>query len=75
MLLYNVIRKTLNWQRRIEKESTLFKFRDIDPEWIVAVVKCNQNLLLVSQENVQIFMAMQKTYQREGASLTRNNSK
>ena len=33
MLLSNIIRKTLNSQKRIEKEITLLNFRDIDFKW------------------------------------------
>ena len=51
-----MIRKILNWQRKIEKEITLLKFRDIDPERIVTIIKRNPNLLLTSEENVQIIM-------------------
>ena len=61
-----MIRKILNWQRKIEKEITLLKFRDIDPKWIAAIVKRNPNLLLTSEENVQIFMS---------ATISRSNAK
>ena len=56
MLLSNIIKKTLNSQKRIEKEITLLNFRDIETKRIVAVVTGNPNLLLASKENVQIFM-------------------
>ena len=59
-------RKILNWQSKIEKEITLLKFRDIDPKRIVAIVKRNPNLLLTSEENVQIFML---------AMISRSNAK
>ena len=71
MLLCNIIRQILNWQRKIEKEVTLLKFRDIDPKRIIVIVKCNPNLLLASKENVQIFML---AIIRKGASLTHNNN-
>ena len=61
-----MIRKILNWQRKIEKEITLLKFRDIDPKWIAATVKRNPNLLLTSEENVEIFMS---------ATISRSNAK
>ena len=51
-----MIRKILNWQRKIGKEITFLKFRDIDPKRIVAIVKRNPNLLVTLEENVQIFM-------------------
>ena len=63
MLLCNIIRKILNLQRQIEKEITLL---DIDPKRIPAIVKRNPNLLLASQENVQIFML---------ATISRSNAK
>ena len=56
MLLYNIIRKTLNSQKRVGKEITLLKFRDIGPKEIVVMVTRNPNLLLASEENVQIFV-------------------
>ena len=56
ILLSNIIRKTLNSQKRMEKEITLLKFRDIEPKQIVAMVTRNANLLLASKENMQIFM-------------------
>ena len=52
MLLCNMIRKILNWQRKIGKEITFLEFRDIDPKRIVAIVKRNPNLLLTLEENV-----------------------
>ena len=55
MLFSKIIRKTLNSQKRIEKEITLLTFRDIDPKRIVAMVKRNLNLLLASKQNVKIF--------------------
>ena len=58
MLLCNIIRKTVHWQRRIEKEITLLKFRDIDPEQIVDIKKHDPNLLMASKENVQIFVSI-----------------
>ena len=63
MLSCNKIRKILNLQRQIEKEITLL---DIDPKRIPAIVKRNPNLLLASQENVQIFML---------ATISRSNAK
>ena len=66
MLLCNTIRKILNWQRRIEKEITLLNFRGIDPKRIVVIVKCNPNLVLALQENVQIFLL---------ATISRRNAK
>ena len=66
MLLSNIIRKTLNPQKRIEKEITLLNFRDIEPKRIGAMVKHNPDLLLASKENVQIFML---------AMIGRSNSK
>ena len=38
------------------KKKLLTQVRDIDPKWIVAIVKRNPNLLLASQEKVQIFI-------------------
>ena len=66
MLLCNIIRKTVNWQRRIEKEITLLKFRDTDPKLIVDIKKHNPNLVMASKENVQIFMLV---------SISRSNAK
>ena len=42
------------------------KFRDIDPNGIIAIVKRNPNLLLTSKENVQLFIL---------ATLSRRNEK
>ena len=66
MLFSKIIRKTLNSQKRIEKEITLLTFRDIDPKRIVAMVKRNPNLLLASKQNVKIFML---------PTITRSNAK
>ena len=66
MLLSNITRKTLNSQKRMEKEITLLKFRDIEPKRIVTMVTRNPNLLLASKENVQIFML---------ATISRSNAK
>ena len=66
VLLSNIIRKTLNSQKRIEKEITLFNFRDIEPKGIGPLVTRNPNLLLASKENVQIFML---------ATISRSNAK
>ena len=66
MLLSNIIRKTLNSQKRVGKEITLLKFRDIEPKEIVAMVARNPNLLLTSEENLQIFML---------ATISRSNAK
>ena len=57
--------RNLNWQRKIEKEITSLKFRDTDPKRIVAIVKRNPNLLLASEENLQIFMLA--TFSRSNA--------
>ena len=65
-LLSYIIRKTLNSQKRIEKEITLLKLRAIDPKRIVAIIKPNPDLLLASKENVKIFLL---------ALITRSNAK
>ena len=68
MLLSNIIRKTLNSKKRMEKEITLLKFKDIEPKRIVAVAMVTRtpNLLLASKENVLIFML---------ATISRSNAK
>ena len=38
ILLSNIIRKSLNSQKRIEKESNLLNFRDIEPKRIIVTV-------------------------------------
>ena len=61
-----MIRKTINSQKRIGKEIALLKFRDIELKQIVAMVTRNSNLLLASEENVQILML---------ATISRSNAK
>ena len=61
-----MIRKTINSQKRIRKEIALLKFRDIEPKQIVAMVTRNSNLLMASEENVQILML---------ATISRSNAK
>ena len=45
----------------MEKEITVRKFRDIDPKRVVSIVKHNPNLLLASQENVQILATISRS--------------
>ena len=56
ILLSNIIRKILNSQKRVGNEIALLQFRDIEPKDIVAMVTRDPNLLLASDENVQMFM-------------------
>ena len=63
-MLYVIYKKNLKFTKevaihkipRVGKEITLLKFRDTGPKEIVAMVTRNPNLLLASEENVQIFM-------------------
>ena len=56
ILLSNIIRKILNSQKRVGNEIALLYYRDIEPKDIVAMVTRDPNLLLASDENVQMFM-------------------
>ena len=56
ILFCNIIRKTQNSQRVIEKEIILLMPRDTDPKQIHAIVKYNPNLLLTPKESLKIFM-------------------
>ena len=66
ILLSNIIRKILNSQKRVGNEIALLQFRDIEPKDIVAMVTRDPNLLLASDENVQMFML---------AMISRSNAK